>query len=54
MFAAEEGNAAVLKLLLDKGADVNAKSNDGQTALSIAVAANKNEAAELLRKAGAN
>jgi len=34
--AAEEGNLLVLKTALEKGADINAKSEDGRTALMIA------------------
>ncbi|MBU2598236.1 MAG: ankyrin repeat domain-containing protein [Actinobacteria bacterium] len=34
--AAREGNLLVLKAAIEKGADVNAKSNDGRTALMIA------------------
>ena len=53
MFAAERAEIGVLQLLIEKGADINAKTDDGRSALSIAVKADRKEAAELLRKAGA-
>ena len=34
--AAEEGNLLVLKTALEKGADINAESKDGRTALMVA------------------
>lgn len=37
MLAAAKGRESVVRLLLDKGADVNAKSADGRTALMSAV-----------------
>jgi ankyrin repeat protein len=50
--AAHAGYPRVILLLLEKGADANAKNAAGQTAMDIARAAGKIEAAELLRKAG--
>jgi hypothetical protein len=35
MFAAEKGNTDGVALLLAKGADVNAKANNGDTALKL-------------------
>jgi len=40
-------------LLLSKGADINAKENNGKTALSYAVEGSCTEIVELLRKHGA-
>ncbi len=34
--AAQEGNVQVIRSLLEKGADINAKDNKGMTALDIA------------------
>jgi ankyrin repeat protein len=34
--AAEKGHEAVVRLLLEKGADLNAKTRDGKTALHLA------------------
>jgi ankyrin repeat protein len=36
MMAAEEGHLEVAALLIEKGADVNSKDNDGRTALMMA------------------
>lgn len=55
MVAASEGNLKIIKLLLDKGADPNAKSGWGNwTALSWAALKNKREAAQLLINNGAS
>ena len=43
----------VVKLRLDKGAHIDAKSNDGTTALKLAVGNGKPEVAALLRERGA-
>jgi ankyrin repeat protein len=42
-----------VKILLNKGADINIKSNDGNTALSIAKKNGRKEIAEMLERAGA-
>jgi uncharacterized protein len=44
----------VVKALIEAGADVNIKSNDGQTALIIVVGAGDEEIVEMLVKAGAD
>ena len=36
MLASDKGNLEAVKLLLDKGAEVNAKNKDGKTALLVA------------------
>lgn len=48
--AAETGYPRVIRLLLQKGASASAKTASGQTALDIAVAAGKKEAADLLQR----
>lgn len=52
--AAQSGNAAVIKLLLDRGADVNGACKYGRTALIVATCANKIDAMKALIAAGAN
>ena len=55
MRAAKTGNEWQLKRLLESGADVNLKDNDGWTALMYAVRYNENlECTELLIEAGAS
>jgi len=51
--AAELGDPHLLALLLDHGATLDAKTNDGKTALAIATARKHVEAAALLRERGA-
>ncbi|MBI5550858.1 MAG: ankyrin repeat domain-containing protein [Desulfobacterales bacterium] len=50
---AVKGNQAIVELLLASGADVQAKDQEGQTALSLATRNNLPAIAEVLRKAGA-
>ena len=57
-FLARPGKAqtdwpAMVAILLDAGADVHARANDGQTALSMATSKGEKNLAELLRDAGA-
>ncbi|KAF1952675.1 ankyrin repeat domain-containing protein [Byssothecium circinans] len=52
--AAEQGNKAVVALLLDKGADVNAQGGDSGNALQAALAGGHKETATLLLDKGAN
>lgn len=52
MFAAANGNADVLKVLLSKRPDLKVANDEGQTALQMAEAANHAEAAVLLENAG--
>jgi uncharacterized protein len=58
IFPARPGNArtdwpAMVTTLLNAGADVQARANNGQTALSMAVSKEQHSLAELLRNAGA-
>ncbi len=48
-----KGNPEIVKLLIARGANVNAKDKEGQTALSLAIRNNLPEIAEILKKAGA-
>ena len=48
-----KGNPELVKLLIARGADVNAKNKEGETALSLAIRNNMPEIAEILRQAGA-
>ena len=52
--AAEQGNGALIRTLLDGGADVNAPQVDGMTALHWAVYHDDAETAGLLVRSGAN
>ncbi len=51
--AAQNGQAEKTSELLAAGAEVNAKANDGQTALMTAERKRQSEVVELLKKAGA-
>ncbi|MFH2138196.1 MAG: ankyrin repeat domain-containing protein [Candidatus Omnitrophota bacterium] len=48
MFAADSGYLEIVKLLVDKGADVNLKDSSGKTALDRARKSGENEVAEFL------
>lgn len=48
------GNAAVVQLLLDAGADVNARTASDATALHIAACSNSGDVIRALVKAGGN
>ncbi|NBR95459.1 MAG: ankyrin repeat domain-containing protein [Proteobacteria bacterium] len=50
MLAAIEGHTEVVKLLLDKGADVNSRLETGETALILAAQGGHKEVMELLIK----
>lgn len=52
--AAEQGNAALVRTLLDAGADANAAQVDGMTALHWAVDRDDSDSAALLIRAGAD
>jgi len=52
--AAVEGHIEMLRLLLAEGLDKDARNKRGETAYHVAVSAEANEAAEILRKAGAD
>lgn len=51
--AADEGNRPLVEELLAKGAEVNAKDNDGWTPLQFAAQQGHHEVVLLLRKYGA-
>jgi len=54
MIASQECYTEVVKLLLEKGADVNVKTNDGKwTALGLAKLKGHTDIVQLLEKAGA-
>jgi ankyrin repeat protein len=53
MHAAANGNIDVTKLLVENGADLEAESEDGHTALMYAMEEGHTEIAELLEEAGA-
>ena len=53
MYAALFNRKAIGRLLISKGAEINAKSSKGETALSIALEEGQTEFVELLKKAGA-
>jgi ankyrin repeat protein len=50
--AAGKGHKEIVELLIAKGADVNAKDKDDETPLDEAIAVNRTEIADLLRKHG--
>jgi ankyrin repeat protein len=52
--AAGKGYKEVAELLIDKGADVNAKNKGRKTPLDFAIRGNHTETADLLRKHGGN
>ena len=47
------GHLAVVRVLLNKGEDVNAKTAEGLTALKIATQESNQEMSRLLKQAGA-
>jgi serine/threonine-protein phosphatase 6 regulatory ankyrin repeat subunit B len=53
MFAVVDSRTEMVKALLDKDVDVNAKSKAGNTALTIATSKKLSNIVELLRKANA-
>lgn len=52
--AVQNGNIQVVMLLLERGTEVNAKDDDGKTALHIAVEGSREDIARLLLRKGAN
>lgn len=53
-WAAGTGNGALIRLLLDRGADIHARDRYGHTALHCAAAMNREAAIELLLRRGAD
>jgi len=54
MAASGGGLMDIVKLLLDRGANIDARSDDGATALKLADGNGKTEVAALLRARGAH
>lgn len=54
IYAAYNNALAIVRLLIEAGADVNAKRYDGKTALMYATEGNATEVMELLKAAGAS
>ena len=54
MFTASQGNSEISKFLIVKGADINAKNNNGETALMLAALNKRLEIVRLLIKKGAD
>ena len=54
MQAAEKGDVALVKSLIQEGADLNARNKDGDTSLNIAARNGRTGVAEALIKAGAD
>jgi ankyrin repeat protein len=53
MIGAMTGRAEVVRMLLDAGADMNARDAYGETALSIATQLDRTEVVDLLKGRGA-
>ena len=53
MLAVKNNRLDTVKLLLEKGAQVNAKNKEGKTALDLARAQNHKDLEQVLLKAGA-
>ena len=53
MIAAQNGHTEIVKYLLKKGANVNLRDNDGETALGAAKGKGYTDIVQLLEKAGA-
>ena len=51
-YAAANGHKEIAELLIEKGADLNAKDEDGGTPLDVAISFNRTEIAALLRVIG--
>lgn len=53
MHAASAGHTEAVKVFIAAGADINARNNEGQTALELASLKEHTETVNLLRQAGA-
>ncbi len=53
MVAAAQGHTKTLKVLIEAGADANAKTNDGVNALQYAAALGHKKIVKILKRAGA-
>ena len=54
MYAAARGDSKMVELLLRNGADVNMVSNEGDTAIELALRIGSQECADILKKARAD
>ncbi len=52
--AVRKGDTSAVRIMLDSGADVNAKDNYGRTALAVAVSSGKTDVVKLLIEKGAD
>jgi ankyrin repeat protein len=53
MMAAREGHLSMVLLLMEHGADLDVRNEDGATALKLARERGKREVADMLARAGA-
>ena len=53
MWAVERGQSETVKALIDAGADANAETEEGKTALMIAAEQGRTEIVDIIKQAGA-
>lgn len=54
MFATQEGRFEIVELLINCGAEVNAKNEDGETALTVAEKKDYSEIVQLMKETREN